>query len=101
MEDRCWRGCLLLISMALSFWTALSSRQNKSPITVLDGVGCARRTWSVQMVRLFIVLLVLSFKLMVRMAIARPFAEVRNEVAALLEGRVLVGHALVNDLGVT
>lgn len=32
--------------------------------------------------------------------VARPAATVRRDVAALLEGRVLVGHALRNDLGV-
>lgn len=31
---------------------------------------------------------------------ARPFAEVQRDVAKLLEGRVLVGHALKNDLQV-
>lgn len=32
--------------------------------------------------------------------VARPFAEVQKEVAHLLEGKVLVGHALKNDLDV-
>ena len=32
--------------------------------------------------------------------VARPFADVQKEVGALLEGKVLVGHALKNDLAV-
>jgi len=36
----------------------------------------------------------------VRALAARPFAQVQREVAALLDGRVLVGHALSNDLAV-
>ena len=32
--------------------------------------------------------------------IARPFSEVQKEVAALLEGKILIGHALKNDLDV-
>ncbi|GAB7346762.1 hypothetical protein MBLNU459_g1866t1 [Dothideomycetes sp. NU459] len=32
--------------------------------------------------------------------VARPFAEVQKEVAQLLDGKVLVGHALKNDLDV-
>lgn len=36
----------------------------------------------------------------VRALAARPFAQAQREVAALLEGRVLVGHALSNDLAV-
>jgi RNA exonuclease 4 len=35
-----------------------------------------------------------------RPGFARPFEEVRAEVAALLEGKILVGHALRNDLQV-
>ncbi|KAI5284988.1 3'-5' exonuclease, partial [Ascosphaera acerosa] len=34
------------------------------------------------------------------MAAARPFAAVQRDVAALLAGRVLVGHAVRNDLAV-
>jgi RNA exonuclease 4 len=32
--------------------------------------------------------------------VARPFAEVQTAIAALMEGRVLVGHAVRNDLSV-
>lgn len=32
--------------------------------------------------------------------VARPFSEVQKEVAALLEGKILIGHALKNDLDV-
>lgn len=32
--------------------------------------------------------------------VARPFAEVQKEVAQLLDGKILVGHALKNDLDV-
>lgn len=35
-----------------------------------------------------------------RADVARPFSEVQQEVAKLLEGKVLVGHALRNDLAV-
>ncbi|KAG9953165.1 hypothetical protein KCU85_g1350, partial [Aureobasidium melanogenum] len=32
--------------------------------------------------------------------VARPFSEVQKEVAALLEGKILIGHAVKNDLDV-
>jgi RNA exonuclease 4 len=35
-----------------------------------------------------------------REGVARPFAEVQREISSLLDGRVLVGHAVRNDLAV-
>lgn len=35
------------------------------------------------------------------MLVARPFAQVQAEVAALLKNKILVGHALGNDLKVS
>ncbi|KAJ9662391.1 3'-5' exonuclease [Coniosporium apollinis] len=37
---------------------------------------------------------------LLRKGYARPFAEVQRDVAELISGRILVGHALKNDLGV-
>ena len=63
-------------------------------ITGRNGVGSARGTWLEVCTIIFHLTLAHFFYL------AKPFNEVQKHVADLLQDRILVGHAVYNDLKV-